>query len=448
MSISAGPKIINSGLIVYQDFSNVKKSWLGKPVVNLLNSSNTYHPYMRPYSGLNHAGVTQGSEFPVPEPPHTGLPVYRVSDDAVDTQNVRYAFRFLCGTLIDYDVPHTYSYYIYLPSMYADRWIGTTTASIVQNSTGVDWHGIRGYNATYNYYGAGSIADGIVKIDPSIHDQWQRVQLRFTPTSANQYLDGTGGEPDNGGLDNNRWVAGYYRVNISGAVSGGTPYHLYLSGGQLEPNPYATPFTEEERTNSNAIRNLAGSSSIVINSMTYNSDGSAEFNGTSDYVSFPDVDLGSDPLFTVVMVIKRTDTLLGKGYWGIGGGTFSNGISGYTNVANKIGIDLWGRSTYHTGQDYPLDEWVHVAWVKNATTFTTSTIKIYINGVEAPLTTVVRNNSSLVTLVPTAAIGRISTNVSSYHAPGKIGLFQLYDRDLSANEIKRNFLSVRKRYGL
>lgn len=188
------------------------------------NAVNTYHPSYRPASGIAHGSWGASSEV---APPVEGVIVYKVVEDAVDTQNPRYGIRLNATDLALYDKDCILSYWIYLPSQYAGRYVNSEFI-VCQNSTGVDWHTVRGYNSTFNFYGAGTIRDQVIeRIDFGKLDQWQRIAVRFKPLTANIQL------PENGGNDNNVWVAGWIRIHVSGAVSGGTPFHLYISGGQL-----------------------------------------------------------------------------------------------------------------------------------------------------------------------------------------------------------------------
>lgn len=230
-------------------------------------------------------------------------------------------------------------------------------------------------------------------------------------------------------------------------LSAFTTGYVLISNVQVELNSFATPFVNGTRSNTQAVLDWTGNNTITANSLTYNADGSFSFNGTSDYISAP-LSIGSDPLVTINQWIKRSGNLVTAGYWGLGGGSSNNGINGYTSVTNKIGWDLWGQTTFHTGQDYPLNTWVNVCWVKTATTFTTSTLKVYINGVEFPLTTTVRNNSSTVNITSGLAVGRLTSAVAAYHAPGDVGVTQVYDRALTATEVQQNYNALRGRYGI
>ena len=39
MACSVGPKVANDGLVFYMDSSNTRRSWRGKPTVNLIGSN-------------------------------------------------------------------------------------------------------------------------------------------------------------------------------------------------------------------------------------------------------------------------------------------------------------------------------------------------------------------------------------------------------------------------
>jgi hypothetical protein len=229
--------------------------------------------------------------------------------------------------------------------------------------------------------------------------------------------------------------------------TGAGTYEFYSP--QLEVGSFATPFVNGTRSTTQSIVDLTNNNTVTANALTYNSNGTFGFNGNSNYITSSLFSLSTtDPIVSINQWIRRTSNFTGAGYWGLGGGSSNNGINGYTSVQNKIGWDLWGQTTFHTGQDYPLNQWVNVCWVKTGTTFTTSTLKIYINGVEFPLTTTVRNNSSTVNLRSSLTIGRLADNTNAYYAPGDIGVTQVFSKALSAAEVQQNFNALRGRYGL
>jgi hypothetical protein len=212
--------------------------WLGSTTVNDPGIS---HPNCRPFSGIAHGTSAITAEL---NSIISGIDVYRIDDNAVDTQTARYSVKFDIETMNLWDVDCTWSMYVYLPSKYAGRYIDVVY-QISQNTSGSDWHSTRGYNSQYDFYGAGSIFISYQdQLDLKKLDQWQRISITFRPLLENRYL------PENSGLDNNKFAAGYFKVSVSDAINGGTPYHLYLSAGQLEKRSYPTPFTPTTRSNS------------------------------------------------------------------------------------------------------------------------------------------------------------------------------------------------------
>ena len=60
-------------------------------------------------------------------------------------------------------------------------------------------------------------------------------------------------------------------------------------------------------------------------------------------------------------------------------------------MINKIGIDSWGYATFRTDVDYPLNEYIHVTWVKTATTFSTSSLIIFFR-IRLSISVIIINN--------------------------------------------------------
>ena len=167
--------------------------------------------------------------------------------------------------------------------------------------------------------------------------------------------------------------------------------------------------------------------------------GAAKFDGTNQVIN-TSFNFGStDPIFSLSMWVKRIgDVPANKGFWGIGGGYYNNGICNYwMNNPGDICIDLWGRTTLSTGQQYPLYEWVHVVWIKKAPTFTQETLTCFINGIEYPFSIVLRNNDSAVNLVNGLCFGNITANGEYYYSPNIIvDHVRLFNRVLTANEVQ------------
>jgi len=455
MALSHSPKIATDGLVLYYDQANTKKSWKGAPSDNIFktanNATNIYHQSHKPFSGINHGSLATSTEV---DPPKRDLTVYRIDDDAVDTQNCRYSFRIDCSTsLIDYDSDYVWSSFIYLPSAYAGRWIGTFQAQLYQNTTGTDWHGTRGYNETFDFYGAGSITSANSGIDITKLDQWQRVWIKFKPLAANVNL------PENAGNDDNKWAAGYMRADISDGINAGTPFHLYMAGGQLEKSTFVTPFMQEDRTNTQAIIDLTKNSTITTGSaITYNSDNTYEhapsndnstisiplntaFNkliGSINMWIYPNAYSGSNGLF-----VNRDSSVVNALDW-LWLGSYNNGSILYFRIGdgivcctNQVTLSSW--STNYA----PVSVWTNLC----ATWESGVGMKLFVNGVlqgqRVAATTWPDTNP---TANGTIGLGHASAATGSWN--GKIEATAIYDRALTNDEVKQNFEAIRSRFGI
>lgn len=400
MALAHSPSIVTDGLVLAYDMSNTGRSWKGAPTTNLV-------PY--PYADWNGSSFALSYNYDA-----TGTHAYTYVTDVSNPVGSAGVMQYTTGTTgykywaIRSNVvttgTHTFSYYARIVNGPAST--SNLNNSQLWRSNGVDQAVSGDWNPTYT-------------------TEWKRYSTTG-PCTAGTTLD-------------------YFPIH-SGSLTGG--YTIQYCGFQLELGTYATPFVAGTRSTTQALLDLTGQNTITATSLTYASNNTFSFNGTSDYITTP-LSLGStDPLVSINMWIKRTANFNGAGYWGLGGGSSGNGINGYTSVENKIGWDLWGLTTFHTGQDYPLNQWVNVCWVKTATTFTTSTLKVYINGVDTPLTTTVRNNSSTVNLATGFNVGRLAASVSLYYAPGDVSVTNVYNRALSATEVVQNFNALRGRYGI
>ena len=231
-------------------------------------------------------------------------------------------------------------------------------------------------------------------------------------------------------------------------------------GHQFEQKSYATPFVNGTRSSTQGLLDLKGNSTIDLANVSFNANAQMTFDGTDDRIVVPysGTDLNGDPLFTVEGIFKRTGaSMSGKGFWGIGGDNTAQGINAYTynGSGNEVAIDLWGSKTYRTGVDYPLNQYVHVVWVKSAPTFTVNTIAIYINGVEYTGASLIvnRDDAATVNLNTSTSgkgicIGRVGPQTNNYYGVGEVPVFKVYNRALTADEVRNNFRQYKGRFNI
>lgn len=444
MASVSGTKVVTNGLVLHFDQDNLKKSFKGKPVTNLMgsdyNATNTSHQNNRPFSALPHSNTNAiTSEI---KPPVSGLDVYKVTDTGADTQNARYSIKVDCtNSWMSYDSQYIWSMYIWLPSQFDYLYNRSNPFSngIFQNTNGTDWHGTRGYDSTYNYYGAGSItvtsANGSSSssIDFTKLDQWQRIWVSFKPLSANVQL------AENSGNDNNKWVAGYLRANLTDTD---TEYYFYLSGGQLEQSDQVTPFAFNQRTSSQAVLDLTGQQTMTVSSLTYNTDDTFEFDPNDEILVSHSSTLQPTDAYTSDMWVWADQTqdnsfprIWDKSYILVHI-TQTSPFTIAQNTTTAGGLRQVAQSSLFN----------HSTWTHIATSYDGQVGRIYVNG-----TQVVSNDfgSSANVSSSTGDMGiGGSDGATTRQFKGKIDNLRFYTRALSASEIKTNFEAMRSRYGV
>ena len=452
MAVSSGPKIINDGLVFYFDTEN-PRSWRGKPITNLIGPSyaNVYHPSNKPASGAAHSNsyaITNEIEPPVP-----GIDVYKAADTTSDTQTIRFSMRLdMDAAWLNYDTTYTWSYYIYIPKEFQNRLTNTTSIGLFQNTAGSDWHYFRGYEPTYNYYSAGSILDSYTTFDVTKTGEWQRVSVTFTPLSANVQI------AENGGNDNNKWAAGYHRVNFLYGTSNDAiriPYHFYVAGGQVIEGSVDAPFAIDSRGTTESIVDLTNNNTLTPVNLTYDAD-TFYFPGNGSTASAirsnkTRTTLFTDPnIYSYEVICKRngvgsTTTIV------IGNQGYNCGI--LMNTAGQFVASAWySTAPWTVASPYPTtsvvanDTWAHVVMTFNKNGFE----RIYLNGVlQGSLDVSGFNTSAGGNWYGSGTILVVGgDNFAAYSFPGEVAIARMYDKELTADEIKANFESVRQRFGI
>ena len=170
--------------------------------------------------------------------------------------------------------------------------------------------------------------------------------------------------------------------------------------------------------------------------------------------------LRGNPDLTILGYYKRTASFSGKGFWGIGGsnaGGTAGGINNYNyNNTNEIAVDSWGQSTFTTGQTYPLNTWIGVAWRKYAGPMTRANCILSIfNG-----TTITHYTSTNLTVLRAEAATNLAINSfggvtlgsisidTGYCSPVNIANHSIYNRVLTDVEILQYFQTIKSRFGL
>lgn len=193
----------------------------------------------------------------------------------------------------------------------------------------------------------------------------------------------------------------------------------------------------------------------LYNSPTYASIGSLAFNGSTQYgLCSAVVPFSGSAAWTMTGWFQRTGSYSTGATWGLGTAGIATNISSYNhNNANEISIDLYGTSTFSSGQIYDLNTWNFAAWVFAGGVFSRTNVTIWKNSVSYNGTnlSVLRGGEITTPNVNPAggiAVSRGSAADNLYYSPMTIANLTLYNRALGADEIAQNFNAYRGRYGI
>lgn len=204
---------------------------------------------------------------------------------------------------------------------------------------------------------------------------------------------------------------------------------------QVEKNSFATPFVVGTRSSTQAIVDLTGRNTITANSLTYASDGTFSFDGSSNNLSIGSFS-GYSTNLTCESWFKTTSGATWKNIICGPGGDVIFTVNGAllnfgTQNSSPIPHANYSTTTVNTG-----------AWFHGVATYDGSNVRIYINGN--------LESTNARTGIITSGAKNIGSNSggSSEYFNGTIGTVRVYDRALSDAEVQQNFNSQRTRYGI
>ena len=244
----------------------------------------------------------------------------------------------------------------------------------------------------------------------------------------------------------NTWTR--YSVSVTGGSGGYYDFSLQLYGGsiidvssaQVEGKSHATPYigTTNETSTRSATQGLlpvVGNSTIDLSNMSYNSNAQMYFDGTDDYIDTTKnaSDLGIyDAPYTMESVFKITNTISGDNMvFGTNQTNYRQGL--HNGVRNGVIYFAHYSADYAAGS-VALNEIVHIAWVYDGTT-----AFIYKNGI-------LQGSASIASFIGTTNI-QIGKSWA-YFQGGEIPIAKIYNRALSAAEIKQNYNKYKTRFNL
>jgi hypothetical protein len=380
MSVSSGPKLVTSGLEFGYDMTNISKSWLGAPTTNYVITQAW-------------GGDYAGNVF-----------TQTVTDQSLQYRNLPTSKLLNTST----------SFNCYINGGNLNQTLASTAWTFLCYIRRADRQPIPAL-ATYLYTFSSDNASATVT---QLEDGWYRVYRTKTGTSAAASLAGFTGLLQN--------------------------VEYYISGASLTPTTHhADRLTvNASRASTQSVLDSTRKNTITATSLTYASDGTFSFNGSSNYLSIPNTTLGNGNIpWTVSCWMKTTATDNALGF-----GSILSNISGGP-VYSMMGVNN-GKIVYWTYQNSAWAQklgvgktvndgaWHMLTWVN----YSNYTMDMYVDGLldsNVPNSTSGNNN-------PVDVIGR---SWAAYFA-GSIASVSRYTQSLTASEVLQNFEAHRSRYGI
>jgi hypothetical protein len=400
MSSASGPNIATSGLVLDVDMSNTKKSWIGQPTINQF--------------GIPTPDASNNVTFPV-QGTGTFQRIYSGTYGGYAIQPTDVVYKYVLGTAGCHYHGNTISVTTgQTPTWSFDYYIDPSTT------------GYPSTNYLANMESSIGVGAGITDPTPSIIGVWKRA----TQTSAAASSNGT-------------FNAYLYPGACSSSKLADSGFILYKNP-QVEFNSFATPFVAGTRASTGAIVDLTGQNTLTATSLTYVSDNTFSFNGSSDYITVPSTSAvaitGDMTVLAWINVVNFT------GYNGIIGkttaGSIPNPYDYYLSVSGGVPQFYRGNGSIYTNLPATAAPALNT-WQCIAVTMSGTTVTHYLNG----------NTNGTGTLSTTIGDAGANLYIGSRgdlftKMNGKMGIVQIYNRALSAGEVAQNFNAIRSRYGL
>jgi hypothetical protein len=215
----------------------------------------------------------------------------------------------------------------------------------------------------------------------------------------------------------------------------------------MEPNSHATPFVNGTRSATQGLLDLPGNSTIDLTNVSFDSNAQMTFDGTNDYASLGTVPLAAGASTYTIEAVFRADSTKSQVVWeqNSSGVTqhqracmilLSNGFGGFNGQSND----------FHSAVPYSTGVWYH--WIitvdKNAGT---NPIKVYVSGALYAQGDSSSGASNLNVGTHGAAVG-YKLNSAGEYFDGDIKFVKVYNRILTASEVKSNYNAIKGRFNI
>ena len=387
MALAHSPKIVTDGLIFYYDMGNPQKSWKGAPTTNLTPNMSLQAVQGAPT--VSFVGVEDGwNKYSLNGTWTAGTYPYSMAVQVVTfTGGVTYS----TGVYIKTNVPQKF----------ASLFTGMNYVNEPMNNAGTSF--------------------SITQPDGSIYVG--RSGFQYTNTTAQ---------------------VGYLLSQpIIGQTFNGATDFVFIRYGQIEIGAFPTPFVAGTRSSTQAILDLTNNNTITATSLTYNSDGTFSFNGSSNWIESPTSSIFDSQTITMESWNKPTTTSQS-------GFLFEKGQvnTQYSNFYNSDGV-FYFRTMALSPQDLTFTAATHIVggqWNHIVCTVGSGVKTVYINGIQRYQQTGV--TGTMPTGQTNQYVGKYGNAGNNYPFNGQIAISKVYNRVLTAQEVQQNFNALRSRYAI
>ena len=232
----------------------------------------------------------------------------------------------------------------------------------------------------------------------------------------------------------------------SGVTDGSFSGFFAFGGAKLEINDSVTPYALGTRSSTASLIDLKETTDIDVSDVSFDSTGQPEMDGSSDYIDLG-ADLAVSPInqgWTAEYVFNSDSASTLQHFNGCEEDTHNAGWLALLN--SKLAV--WNRDPggwYYGDTVFTSNTWYHVAFVQESGT----SMQFYVNGVAEGGSHTTYSWNADKSAFFARYIGRYEYNGGySRYWNGHIPVTRLYNKGLSAAEIKQNFNAYKNRFDI
>jgi len=406
MATAGGPKIVTDGLVFGYDTNygvadndTTTRFYPGEATANIFSNPNF----------ANHTDVTVGT---------TSVIKQDFGDGRIGIQMIQAGTSDIAGfSMGSYSAPVSAGTYTWSSFIHS-----TSTGGKVKAQITVYVNGTRHWLTNSNTWTT-SVTECSHLFIATVANQWHRIENQFTlPT----------------GTLTNLQLGSFYRATSN--------FTIKIANAQLELKSHTTPFVNGTRSSTASLIDLKETTDTDVSNVSFDSTGQPEMDGSSDYIDLG-VDLAVSPInqgWTAEYVFNSDSAEVLQHFNGCEEDEHNAGwIALYQNK-----LQVWNRSPggwYSGNTVFASNTWYHVAFVQESGT----SMQFYVNGVAEGGSHTTYSWNADKSAFFARYIGRYEYNGGySRYFNGHIPVARLYDKGLSAAEIKQNYNTLKNRFDI